>query len=198
MKIHSKSFALLFSSLILGTSFGQNFISSTFINTIEPSVLTVVSGLPLTYSVDTYKIVYETTDVDGSATIASGAFCIPVSPECQGFPIAVYEHGTSLRKVDVPSEDIQETYIGRIFAAGGYQVVMPDYLGMGESPGLHPYCHGESEATATLDMIRAVREAQLLGEIPGMEPDNGELFLTGYSQGGHAAMATHKYIEENN
>ena len=31
-----------------------------------------------------------------------------------------------------------------------------------------------------------------------MEPDNGELFLTGYSQGGHAAMATHKYIEENN
>jgi pimeloyl-ACP methyl ester carboxylesterase len=198
MKIHSKSFALLFSSLILGTSFGQNFISSTFINTIEPSVLMVVSGLPLTYSVDTYKIVYETTDVDGSATIASGAFCIPVSPECQGFPIAVYEHGTSLRKVDVPSEDIQETYIGRIFAAGGYQVVMPDYLGMGESPGLHPYCHGESEATATLDMIRAVREAQLLGEIPGMEPDNGELFLTGYSQGGHAAMATHKYIEENN
>ena len=198
MKMHSKSFALFFSSFILGTSFSQNFISSTFINTIEPSVLMAVSGLSLTYSVDTYKIVYETTDVDGSATVASGAFCIPVSPECQGFPIAVYEHGTSLRKVDVPSEDIQETYIGRIFAAGGYQVVMPDYLGMGESPGLHPYCHGESEATATLDMIRAVREAQFLGEIPGMEPDNGELFLTGYSQGGHAAMATHKHIEENN
>ena len=35
---------------------------------------------------------------------------------------------------------------------------MPDYLGMGESPGLHPYVHGESEATATLDMIRAARE----------------------------------------
>ncbi|MDG1350005.1 MAG: alpha/beta fold hydrolase [Crocinitomicaceae bacterium] len=198
MKIHSNSLALLFSSFILGTSFGQTFISSTYINTIEPSVLMAVSGLSLTYSVDTYKIVYETTDVDGSATVASGAFCIPVSPDCQGFPIAVYEHGTSLRKVDVPSEDIQETYIGRIFAAGGYQVVMPDYLGMGESPGLHPYCHGASEATATLDMIRAVREAQALGEIPGMEPDNGELFLTGYSQGGHAAMATHKYIEENN
>jgi len=197
MRIHSNSLALLFTSFILVTSFGQTFISSTYINTIEPSVLMAVSGLSLSYSVDTYKIVYETTDVDGSATIASGAFCIPISPDCQGFPIAVYEHGTSLRKVDVPSEDIQETYIGRIFAAGGYQVVMPDYLGMGDSPGLHPYCHGASEATATLDMIRAVRQAQALGEIPGMEPDNGELFLTGYSQGGHAAMATHKYIEEN-
>ena len=181
-----------------GTSQWQYFISASFLNTMPPDNLIAVSGLPLTYSVDTYKIVYNTIDVDGSPTIASGAFCIPVSPDCQGFPLAVYEHGTSLRKVDVPSEDIQETYIGRIFASGGYQVVLPDYLGMGEGPGLHPYCHGESEATATLDMIRAVREAQQLDEIPGMEQDNGEVFLTGYSQGGHAAMATHKYIEENN
>ncbi|MEJ6505972.1 MAG: alpha/beta fold hydrolase [Crocinitomicaceae bacterium] len=188
-------FAFIFT---LGTSQAQYFISATFLNTIPPENLILASGLPLTYSVDTYKIIYNTVDVDGSPTIASGAFCIPVSPDCQGFPLAVYEHGTSLRKVDVPSEDIQETYIGRIFAAGGYQVVLPDYLGMGEGPGLHPYCHGESEATATLDMIRAVREAQELAEIPGMEPDNGEIFLTGYSQGGHAAMATHKYIEDNN
>ncbi|MEJ6588268.1 MAG: alpha/beta fold hydrolase [Crocinitomicaceae bacterium] len=193
-----KIILLCASMFTAGTSQSQYFISATFLNTMPPDNLIAVSGLPLTYSVDTYKIVYNTIDVDGSPTIASGAFCIPVSPDCQGFPLAVYEHGTSLRKVDVPSEDIQETYIGRIFASGGYQVVLPDYLGMGEGPGLHPYCHGESEATATLDMIRAVREAQQLDEIPGMEQDNGEVFLTGYSQGGHAAMATHKYIEENN
>ena len=107
----------------------------------------------------------------------------------------VYHHGTSLRKIDVPSNDVGETLIGRVFGAGGYFVLMPDYIGMGESPGLHPYCHGESEATATRDMIRAAREfiADSLNMI-----DNGELFLTGYSQGGHAAMAAHKYIEENN
>ena len=74
-------------------------------------------------------------------------------------------------------------------------MLMPDYIGMGESPGLHPYCHGESEATATRDMIRAARAfiADSLQMI-----DNGELFLTGYSQGGHAAMAAHKYFEDNN
>ena len=198
MTTYSKIIVLFFSSFFFGTAQSQYFISSSFINTIEPITLQAISGLSLTYTVDTYKIIYNTTDVDGTPTIASGAFCIPVSPDCQGFPIAVYEHGTSLRKIDVPSEDVSETYIGRIFAAGGYQVVMPDYLGMGEGPGLHPYCHGESEATATIDMIRAVREAQTLGEIPGIEPDNGELFITGYSQGGHAAMATHKYIEDNN
>jgi pimeloyl-ACP methyl ester carboxylesterase len=198
MTTYSKIIVLFFSSFFFGTAQSQYFISSSFINTIEPITLQAISGLSLTYTVDTYKIIYNTTDVDGTPTIASGAFCIPVSPDCQGFPIAVYEHGPSLRKIDVPSEDVSETYIGRIFAAGGYQVVMPDYLGMGEGPGLHPYCHGESEATATIDMIRAVREAQTLGEIPGIEPDNGELFITGYSQGGHAAMATHKYIEDNN
>ena len=30
------------------------------------------------------------------------------------------------------------------------------------------------------------------------QQDNGELMLAGYSQGGHAAMSMHKYIEENN
>ena len=198
MLTYHKFIALFSSTLLFGFVHSQYFISSSFINTIEPITLQAISGLSLPYSVDTYKIIYNTTDVDGTQTVASGALCIPVSPNCQGFPIAVYEHGTSLRKIDVPSEDVSETYIGRIFSAGGYQVVMPDYLGMGESPGLHPYCHGESEATATIDMIRAVREAQNLGAIPGMGPDNGELFITGYSQGGHAAMATHKYIEDNN
>tara|TARA_Y100001933_G_scaffold229641_1_gene246098 strand:+ start:39 stop:1376 length:1338 start_codon:yes stop_codon:yes gene_type:complete len=159
--------------------------------------LASVANLPLEYDVETYKVVYNTVDGLGEPTIASGAFCIPISEDCSNFPMAVYEHGTSLRKVDVPSNDVQETYIGKIFAAGGFNVVLPDYIGMGDSPGLHPYCHGNSEATATIDMIRAVREAESLGMIPGMTTDNGELFLTGYSQGGHAAMATHKYIEEN-
>ena len=182
-----------------GTYWSQQYIiSATYINTTPQVTLASVASLPLEYDVETYKILYNTVDALGEPTIASGAFCFPISEDCSNFPMAVYEHGTSLRKVDVPSYDVQETYIGKIFSAGGYNVVMPDYIGMGESPGLHPYCHGESEATATVDMIRAVREAQTLGMIPGMTEDNGEMFVTGYSQGGHAAMATHKYVEENN
>lgn len=187
-------FQLLFLSSIVQ---GQYIQSVTYINTTAAVTLASVANLPLEYDVDTYKIVYNTIDALGQPTIASGALCVPVTTECIGFPMAVYEHGTSLRKVDVPSNDIQETYIGKIFSAGGFNVVLPDYIGMGDSPGLHPYCHGESEATATIDLIRAVREAQSLDMIAGMSADNGELFITGYSQGGHAAMATHKYIEEN-
>jgi len=197
MKI--KSLLALTLVALSGTSWSQQYIiSATYVNTTAAVTLASVAGLPVEYDVETYKIVYNTIDALGQPTIASGAFCFPVSEDCSNFPMAVYEHGTSLRKVDVPSYDVQETYIGKIFSAGGYNVVMPDYIGMGESPGLHPYCHGESEATATVDMIRAVREAETLGMIPGMTEDNGEMFVTGYSQGGHAAMATHKYVEENN
>ncbi|MDG2153060.1 MAG: lipase family protein [Crocinitomicaceae bacterium] len=194
-----KTFVLAVSMMSLCfASWTQYFISATYINTTPQVTLASVANLPLEYDVETYKIVYNTIDALGNPTIASGAFCFPISEDCSNFPMAVYEHGTSLRKVDVPSYDVQEAYIGKIFSSGGYNVVMPDYIGMGESPGLHPYCHGESEATATLDMIRAVREGEDLGLIPGMTEDNGEMFITGYSQGGHAAMATHKYVEDNN
>ena len=173
----------------------QYLISCDYVNTTIPLGLSLLSGLTLQYEIDMYKMVYNTVDALGQPTIASGAFLAPSNTTCTDFPMLVYHHGTSLRKIDVPSNDVGETLIGRVFGAGGYFVLMPDYIGMGESPGLHPYCHGESEATATRDMIRAAREfiADSLNMI-----DNGELFLTGYSQGGHAAMAAHKYIEENN
>ena len=197
MKLNSL-LALIMATLSSASWSQQYIISATYMNATPQVTLASVANLPLEYDVETYKIIYNTIDALGNPTIASGAFCIPISEDCSNFPMAVYEHGTSLRKVDVPSYDVQEAYIGKIFSSGGYNVIMPDYIGMGESPGLHPYCHGESEATATLDMIRAVREGETLGLIPGMTQDNGELFLTGYSQGGHAAMATHKYVEDNN
>ena len=193
-----KLIALIFCSVFLLKQtqvHSQYLVSVTFLNTTAPSTLSSFTGLNLTFDVDMYKIIYNTTGVDGQPTIASGAFCTPTNTTCKEFPIGVYEHGTSLRKGDVPSREVQESYIGKIFAAGGYFVVMPDYLGMGDGPGLHPYCHAETEATATLDMIRAARE--FISDSLQMI-DNGELFLTGYSQGGHAAMATHKYIEDNN
>ena len=173
----------------------QYLISCEYVNTTNPLGLSLATGLTLQYDIDMYKMVYNTVDALGQPTIASGAFLAPSNTTCVDFPMLVYHHGTSLRKIDVPSNDVGETTIGRVFGAGGYFVLMPDYIGMGESPGLHPYCHGESEATATRDMIRAAREfiADSLNMIY-----NGELFLTGYSQGGHAAMAAHKYIEENN
>jgi hypothetical protein len=52
--------------------------------------------------------------------------------------------------------------------------------------------HGASEASASIDMMRAAREFCDQRNVLL----NGQVFLIGYSQGGHACMATHKMIQE--
>ena len=144
------------------------------------------------YPVDVYKLTYETPDAQGNLTIATGALCIPQGVECAP-PLASYQHGTVARKTAVPSYMSSELDLGLMLAAAGYVLALPDYLGLGDSPGMHPYVHAETQGTACLDMLRAVRNLQ--EEIDFIM--NDQLMLLGYSQGGHATMALHKEIEEN-
>jgi len=157
--------------------------------------LNMIPGVIPVYDVDVYYILYHTTDAANNSVLASGAFMVPLTDSCNYFPMVSFQHGTVLRKADVPSRNNSEAVAGQLFASLGYVASMPDYLGLGDSPGLHPYLHTETEAKATLDLIRACRE--LMNDTLHIS-DNGQLFLAGYSQGGHATMATHKYIEDNN
>ncbi len=148
---------------------------------------------PVYYDIEVYKITYETPNGDGSAmTTATGAACFPKGYICNS-PIASYLHGTTSSKTGVPSYGSTELVIGQLWAGRGYITSLPDYLGLGDSPGMHPYVHAKSEATASIDMIRATKElSDELGH-----SFNDELFLFGYSQGGHSAVATFKEIQEN-
>ena len=150
-------------------------------------------GFPITatYDVTLYKIVYETIDPQGNMTQASGALIIP---EGSGdFPMVTYQHGTMTSRDEAPSAGGFEQVVGMLFAGTGYVVVMPDLLGLGDSPGLHPFVHAASSASAVIDMLRA---SQDFLRVDG--PDlNGQLFIAGYSQGGYTAMATHREIQAN-
>jgi len=187
------SFLLLFISTI---SYSQDYlVSATFLGNNPKQTLQTLAPFPLSYDVSFYKITYNTTDVDGTPTIASGMIVLPLVSSVTSMPMLAYCHGTVLLDDDVPSRNNSEAFIGKLFAADGYAVVMPDYLGFGDHPGLHPYIHANSEATSTVDALRALKEY--------LEDDdnlnyNDETYLTGYSQGGHAAMAAYKYIQDNN
>lgn len=148
----------------------------------------------ITNGMDIYKIKYNTVSYDSSSTIASGTVFIPNNVNCK-VPILNYNHGTVLHRTGATSNQTGEYVIGIALGADGFIISMPDYLGLGESPGFHPYHHAQSEATCSIDMLRATRE--LLDSLGGTEY-NDEIFITGYSQGGHVAMATLKFIEENN
>jgi pimeloyl-ACP methyl ester carboxylesterase len=116
-------------------------------------------------------------------------------PELTGVPLPLvsYQHGTILETNRAPSsmDPTTEVLVGIGFATDGYAAVVPDYLGLGDSPGLHPYHHARSEATACVDMLRA---AKVVCATNGFSL-SGKLFLCGYSQGGHATMALLRELE---
>ena len=154
------------------------------------NALGLSDSLPDINGVEIFKLRYHTVDVFGNPTIASGALYVP-QVSCGSLPILSFQHGTVMDERNVPSNR-SDDLAGYFFAGTGYITVMPDYLGLGDNPGIHPYIHWESEATAGIDIIRAARE--FLEDSLGIT-DNNQLFITGYSQGGHATMAMHKYIQ---
>ena len=156
-------------------------------NGIPPSIL------GLEYGVDAYKIVFRTLNYDSTPTIASGLVLLPKFPEYCKLPILSYQHGTTVRKKDVPSRlSGNEKLITMAMASAGMISCMPDYHGMGDGLGYHPYQNARTEAFSVIDIIRATKE---LCDSLNMGYSD-QLFLVGYSQGGHATMAAHKMIQE--
>jgi hypothetical protein len=152
----------------------------------------VAAEFPAVADAEIYRVRYRTTDLDGTPTEASGAVWIPIGLN-QSLPLATYLHGTTFPRDEVPSNPRNQEgrIVGMLFANSGMVLAMPDYLGMGVHEGVHPWHHAESTASASLDMLRAAQE---LVARQGIRLD-GRLFIFGYSQGGHAAMALHRELE---
>lgn len=146
--------------------------------------------IPLQFPVDFYRVKYMTTHPNGSEIEVSGALCVPQGLNCP-LSLTSYQHGTIAKKTDAPSFQSDEGMLGVMYASSGYVAVMADYIGLGISEGLHPYVHADSEAQACFDLLLAAADLQ---EDLGFEL-NDQLFLWGYSQGGHATMALQRKIE---
>lgn len=150
-------------------------------------------GRPLEFDVRNYKVTYNTTDVFGEPTVASGLLCLPTD-RTQAYPLGIYNHGTVVNREAVPSRvATTERLLPQGMAASGIITVAPDYLGLGDHPGIHPYVHADSEASAGRDLLLAARQWLDEQEIDYTD----QLFLTGYSQGGHATQALHRDLQTN-
>ncbi|MFN0274240.1 MAG: alpha/beta hydrolase family protein [Chitinophagales bacterium] len=160
--------------------------SSDYILNYNPDL----SIYPVIYEIEIYKVIYKTVDTEGDETIASGVVIIPVN-STDTFPLCSYQHGTTLAKDEVPSSETDELVLGVVFSVAGYVMSMPDYLGLGEGEGLHPYCHAKTEATASVDLLRAAKKICEDRNVLR----NDQLFLFGYSQGGHSTMALTRELQ---
>ncbi len=156
-----------------------------------------ITGNPVC-GVDVYQIDFWTVGGVGEATESSGALMVPTGAgaPCSGpRPIVEYAHGTNanqaLNIADVTdTSNTEGILIAAMFAAQGYIVVAPNYAGYDISTlGYHPFVNAVQQSSEMIDILAAARTA-LPTTFASATSDDGQLFLTGYSEGGYVAMAT--------
>ncbi|MFI9406344.1 alpha/beta fold hydrolase [Nocardia sp. NPDC052316] len=138
-------------------------------------------------------ITYWMAGSDGTPQRASGALFVPEgTPPPDGWPVIAFDHGTTglgrgcggesdPRTAPNSHWHTEEDDIMLRLVDQGFAVVAPDYLGLGLfDTGPHPYLELKTEATATIDLLRAARSAH---------PELSRTWAAlGLSQGGQAAL----------
>ena len=160
------------------------------------SALAAAAGVPRC-TITTYSLRYSTIGGGGEPTDASTALILPsgADPQCQGArPVLLYAHGTSTAKDHNMARLRGEAkLVAALFTAQGYIVVAPNYAGYdGSSLPYHPYLNAEQQSSDMIDALRAARAAMARLQVqPGPQ-----LFLAGYSQGGHVTLATQRAMQQ--
>ena len=140
------------------------------------------------------KVLYTSIDEGGKKVILSGLMATPVGGAPNG--LIVFCHGTIQDRDNSPSmwkgnEDGSETAV-LAFASGGYAVVIPDYLGLGDHKATHPYPRNKINSQSAVDIIEPARAVAGLQNIK----IGDKLYFTGYSEGGGVAMAATQKLEQ--
>ncbi|MFP3590556.1 T9SS type A sorting domain-containing protein [Chryseobacterium sp. SIMBA_038] len=171
-----------------------NFIANSFGEESTPDFVSYLNGFNV--GLKAYKITYYTKNENNTLVKATGLVMYPnVNYKLS---TVVSEHGTTDTRDNVPSNLRGTLYGGFVvelsYALNGYIVMAPDYVGMGSGDGVHPYVHYPTEASATIDFVTAANKVLTQLNIKRYN----EYFLTGYSQGAHAAMSTLKKLNISN
>jgi pimeloyl-ACP methyl ester carboxylesterase len=166
--------------------------------------LVALAGSPKC-GVDFHYMEYQTVGAKGEAVNATGALMVPSGTDaaCSGpRPVVVYAHGTSADKrynlaniADSSNSGASEgTLLAAAYAAQGYIVVAPNYVGYDKSTSTyHPYLNADQQAKEMMHALAAARTA--MPRLLAPTSENGKVFVLGYSQGGHVAVATQKAME---
>jgi pimeloyl-ACP methyl ester carboxylesterase len=187
----------------------QHVVSYEFLDSISSDEIVarfgnnpLVSGF-INFDITAHKITYMTPNFDGTEVEASGLVLIPIVKG--SVKLTSFQHSTITSENQAPSylpeNNAEINLSATLFAANGYMISAPDYIGYGSTGDMfHPYEHAHTTATTSYDMLIAAREYAEFLEVAMRTDDDTdveELHLLGYSQGGNSTMALLKYIEEN-
>ena len=174
-------------------------LSATQINAQAGVLAQVVGAARCDVSVSSLS--YRTVGGRGEETTGSAAVMVPTGSAegCSGArPVVLYAHGTNFDK-NLSMAAVATTAEGALilaaFAAQGYIVVAPNYTGYGSSTlPYHPYLNAEAQSADMVDALRAARSQ--MSRLSNTTTIGQRLFTSGYSQGGHVAMATHRALQQ--
>jgi predicted esterase len=198
---------------------GNNFVEAELLAEVNgTTALNYVKGFGIDVNATTafaykaIKITYNTKDEQDNSVEASGLLIIPtITPEFllayktaynKDFSISLIaeNHGTIFTNAEAPTNEIttagSNTHISTILmtAKAGFAIAIPDYLGYGVSNDeQHPYILKKSSAQVSIDMLKASTKYMVENGILF----NGQVYISGYSEGGYVAMAMAQEIEAN-
>jgi len=143
------------------------------------------------FGIITYRIEYLSESTDGSLQPLSALVAFPDNVQPRSW--VLYFHGTNTRRQGAPSEPGlgEGLLVAAAMSGNGHLLVAPDYEGMGLSTRDHPYLHRAATAAAGVNALAAT--AQLNAALTVHAADH--LFVTGVSQGGHAALAAQAALQ---
>lgn len=189
-----------------GDMIGWHLNGSVTLDNIKRTCCAV--GMPdslFKYDVDCYKLEYVT---EWKTELVRAEALIVIPRNVTATKYACYCHGTNVpfgtdtgTKVfyEYSGPDLGHDYeeIRKCIlplASHGYCTICPEYTGFGSTSGRqHPFVYSPELCKSIIDALIAGREF-----IEDFEIDVGsELYLTGWSQGGSASLATEKYLEES-
>lgn len=154
---------------------------------------TLIRSEPLTVGVPAgaraWRILYTTTNPDGSPAVSSGTVLAPADPGPDPLPLLTVAHGTvgvvpgcapSLSAA--PFADGAGTAMADMVTQHGWVAVTSDYIGLG-TKGPHPYLVGDAEARNVWDASKAVLGFSELKV-------STDTVIWGHSQGGQGSLWT--------
>jgi dienelactone hydrolase len=167
--------------------------------------LLALAGDPVC-DVQVHSMQFSTEGGAREQTTSSGAVMVPGGPDprCIGAkPLVLYAHAThpersfNLARLDDSANPAYEEALtlAALFASQGFVVVAPNDAGYDTSTlPYHPFLNAQQQSGEMIDAWNAGRNA--LARVSTQVSAGTKLFLTGYSEGGHVALATLRAMQQ--
>lgn len=164
------------------------------IRSLYSSFTSKKSPTNLAIKVSQYEMIFRVELKNGKSARIKAHIYVPHNSSTK-VPVFVFASGTTgLGQACAPTQESLRnaawgSYTMHLVsqAAEGYAVIFPDYEGFDKSDAIQSYFIAETESRVLLGAVQAA--SQIAVEILPAQLDFKNIFLSGYSQGGHAALA---------